>query len=232
MILESDAATRPVPERQAYKSRGASVSSIQFNDLTSKQQKEPSPSFVRFSEAAEEEPQGADSSSTDVSDKPEVPEGDVLKTRRKSKRLIATPKGRVTRRLTEQTSLEEGGLGFALASSEDLPGQAGDEEEETSAGETKDEGPQTGNSGSSRINDLLKAGLLRDAAFKTSRGIFLSSWNQCGYMFATPEALDINGNYRALGYMRPLGIWGMQWAIEQRGLAAEAATTASTAEDT
>lgn len=33
------------------------------------------------------------------------------------------------------------------------------------------------------------------------------------YSFQTPEAWDTNDQYRSLGYMRPLAIWAMQWAL-------------------
>jgi hypothetical protein len=33
-------------------------------------------------------------------------------------------------------------------------------------------------------------------------------------MYQTPEAWDTSGHYRAIGYMRPLAIWGMQYAWE------------------
>lgn len=34
--------------------------------------------------------------------------------------------------------------------------------------------------------------------------------------FQTPEAIVANGNFRSLAYMRPLSIWAMQWALENR----------------
>jgi len=33
------------------------------------------------------------------------------------------------------------------------------------------------------------------------------------YWFQTPEAFTIDGHYRSLIYMRPLSIWGMQYAL-------------------
>lgn len=33
------------------------------------------------------------------------------------------------------------------------------------------------------------------------------------YAFQTPEGWNTEGRYRALGYMRPLAIWAMQWAL-------------------
>jgi non-lysosomal glucosylceramidase len=52
---------------------------------------------------------------------------------------------------------------------------------------------------------------LMDAAFMTAKGVFSAGWERFGYSFATPEAWDVNGNYRSLGYMRPLSIWGMNY---------------------
>ncbi len=55
---------------------------------------------------------------------------------------------------------------------------------------------------------------LRSAAFETARGLWLGPWNALGYWFATPEAYERTGNYRSLGYMRPLSVWAMQWALD------------------
>lgn len=33
------------------------------------------------------------------------------------------------------------------------------------------------------------------------------------YSFQTPEAWNTYDEYRSLGYMRPLAIWAMQWAL-------------------
>lgn len=52
-------------------------------------------------------------------------------------------------------------------------------------------------------------------AYNTSRGIHDAGWQDFGYWFATPEAWFRNGNYRSMGYMRPLAIWAMQYAIEK-----------------
>ncbi|RVW70588.1 hypothetical protein CK203_060635 [Vitis vinifera] len=35
----------------------------------------------------------------------------------------------------------------------------------------------------------------------------------CRYWFQTPEGWTIDGHFRSLIYMRPLAIWGMQWAL-------------------
>lgn len=51
---------------------------------------------------------------------------------------------------------------------------------------------------------------------------FFLMYNNCGliflsaeyrYWFQTPEAWTIDGHFRSLIYMRPLAIWGMQWAL-------------------
>ncbi|KAJ6842993.1 non-lysosomal glucosylceramidase [Iris pallida] len=54
-----------------------------------------------------------------------------------------------------------------------------------------------------------------DQAFATAEGIFRAGWSEegFGYWFQTPEAWTIDGHYRSLIYMRPLAIWGMQWAL-------------------
>jgi non-lysosomal glucosylceramidase len=52
-------------------------------------------------------------------------------------------------------------------------------------------------------------------AMNTARGIHDAGWQRFGYWFATPEGWEKNGNYRSLGYKRPLSIWAMQFAVEQ-----------------
>lgn len=37
----------------------------------------------------------------------------------------------------------------------------------------------------------------------------------CSYAFQVPEGWNLNGHYRSICYMRPLGIWAMQWALTQ-----------------
>ena len=56
---------------------------------------------------------------------------------------------------------------------------------------------------------------LRDMAHRTAQGIHDAGWGELGYWFATPEAWDVRGNYRSLGYMRPLCIWAMEYAETQ-----------------
>ncbi|TVU43735.1 hypothetical protein EJB05_10225, partial [Eragrostis curvula] len=56
---------------------------------------------------------------------------------------------------------------------------------------------------------------MRDAAFRTAKGAHDAAWGKdgFGYAFQTPEAWTAEGGYRSLHYMRPLGIWAMQWAL-------------------
>ena len=52
--------------------------------------------------------------------------------------------------------------------------------------------------------------------YLVAQGIHDAGWNTYGYHFATPEAWEINGNFRSQGYMRPLSIWAMQYALDER----------------
>ncbi|KAF2897843.1 hypothetical protein ILUMI_08327 [Ignelater luminosus] len=53
-------------------------------------------------------------------------------------------------------------------------------------------------------------------AWKTAGGMYKTLAEHIGMAFETPEALARNNNYRSIGYMRPLSIWSMQLAWEQR----------------
>ncbi|KAH0854806.1 hypothetical protein HID58_037095 [Brassica napus] len=55
---------------------------------------------------------------------------------------------------------------------------------------------------------------LADKGFRTASGIYEAAWSDrgLGVSFQTPEAWTTNDEYRSLCYMRPLAIWGMQWA--------------------
>ncbi|XP_010241124.1 PREDICTED: non-lysosomal glucosylceramidase isoform X2 [Nelumbo nucifera] len=61
---------------------------------------------------------------------------------------------------------------------------------------------------------MILAGM-EEQAFITAEGIFTAGWSEegFGYWFQTPEGWTIDGHYRSLIYMRPLAIWGMQWAL-------------------
>ena len=57
------------------------------------------------------------------------------------------------------------------------------------------------------------ANMLLHMAFTTAKGVHDAGWTSFGYWFATPEAWEASGNFRSLGYMRPLAVWAMQHAL-------------------
>ncbi|XP_028773528.1 non-lysosomal glucosylceramidase [Neltuma alba] len=61
---------------------------------------------------------------------------------------------------------------------------------------------------------MILAGM-EEEAFTAAEGIFIAGWSEegYGYWFQTPEGWTIDGHYRSLIYMRPLAIWGMQYAL-------------------
>ncbi|XP_073242353.1 non-lysosomal glucosylceramidase-like isoform X1 [Porites lutea] len=62
---------------------------------------------------------------------------------------------------------------------------------------------------------MIQEGLVEEG-FRTASGIYNTCFERLGMGFQTPEAIVANGNFRSLGYMRPLSIWAMQWALEKR----------------
>lgn len=62
---------------------------------------------------------------------------------------------------------------------------------------------------------MLQNGMVKEA-FKTIEGLYHMGWEKMGYWFATPEAWYLNGGYRSLTYMRPLAIWAVQQAWQDR----------------
>ena len=63
---------------------------------------------------------------------------------------------------------------------------------------------------------MMQEGMIEEA-FSTAKGIARVTYTTKGYMFQTPEAWDTSMNYRALAYMRPLAVWGIQYAWENGG---------------
>lgn len=57
---------------------------------------------------------------------------------------------------------------------------------------------------------------MTEEAWKTAGGMYKFLSEQIGMSFETPEALFEKKSYRAIGYMRPLSIWSMQLAWEDR----------------
>ncbi|KAJ4838985.1 hypothetical protein Tsubulata_017390 [Turnera subulata] len=58
---------------------------------------------------------------------------------------------------------------------------------------------------------------MTDLAFHTASGVYEAAWSEggLGYSFQTPEGWNTIDQYRSLAYMRPLGIWAMQWALSR-----------------
>jgi non-lysosomal glucosylceramidase len=57
---------------------------------------------------------------------------------------------------------------------------------------------------------LMLSDGMKDEAYRTAWGIYNVTYEKKGYWFRTPEAWDVNGNYRASMYMRPAAIWAME----------------------
>ncbi|VDP16762.1 unnamed protein product, partial [Onchocerca flexuosa] len=49
--------------------------------------------------------------------------------------------------------------------------------------------------------------------FDTAWGCYDACYNRFGLQYQTPEALYEDRFYRAIGYMRPLSIWAIQWTL-------------------
>jgi non-lysosomal glucosylceramidase len=62
---------------------------------------------------------------------------------------------------------------------------------------------------------MLSEGM-KEQAYRTLWGLYHTSYETRGYWFRTPEAWDINGNYRASMYMRPAAIWTMEMMPKPR----------------
>ncbi|KAF0300940.1 Non-lysosomal glucosylceramidase [Amphibalanus amphitrite] len=62
---------------------------------------------------------------------------------------------------------------------------------------------------------MVHEGMIKEG-FHTAEGIYRTVYERIGQGFETPEALYPEKHYRAVGYMRPLSIWAIQRAWEQR----------------
>src|SRR5579863_1045774 len=60
---------------------------------------------------------------------------------------------------------------------------------------------------------LLSEGM-HDEAYRTAWGLYHVIYESKGYWFRTPEAWDVEGNFRASMYMRPAAIWAMEMISE------------------
>jgi len=59
---------------------------------------------------------------------------------------------------------------------------------------------------------------MNEKAWKTIEGMYNLLYNQLGLAFQTPEALQKASTYRSLGYMRPLCLWSIQYALDNMSL--------------
>ncbi|XP_033108066.1 non-lysosomal glucosylceramidase-like [Anneissia japonica] len=60
---------------------------------------------------------------------------------------------------------------------------------------------------------MIQEGMVKEG-FQTASGVYETCFNRLGFAYQTPEAYMAKKAYRSLGYMRPLSIWSMQWAVE------------------
>ena len=63
---------------------------------------------------------------------------------------------------------------------------------------------------------LWKQQGMDEKAWETVNGLYELCYNRLGLAFQMPEALMRDNLCRSLGYMRALGIWAIQYAIDQR----------------
>jgi non-lysosomal glucosylceramidase len=57
---------------------------------------------------------------------------------------------------------------------------------------------------------LMLADGLKDEGYRTAWGVYHVVYESRGYWFRSPEAYEIDGNFRASMYMRPAAIWAME----------------------
>ena len=58
-------------------------------------------------------------------------------------------------------------------------------------------------------------GLVKEG-FQTASGIYRTCYERAGLGYQTPEGYMLKKAFRSTGYMRPLAIWSMQWALENQ----------------
>ncbi len=57
---------------------------------------------------------------------------------------------------------------------------------------------------------------MSELGWKTIEGMYKLCYNRMGLAFQMPEAILKSNRFRSLGYMRPLCIWAIQYAIENK----------------
>ncbi|MCP9260018.1 NLGase [Dirofilaria immitis] len=62
--------------------------------------------------------------------------------------------------------------------------------------------------------------------FDTAWGCYDACYNRFGLQYQTPEAIYEDRFYRAIGYMRPLSIWAIQWTLLRQFKVFERGSTA------
>ncbi|XP_076443638.1 non-lysosomal glucosylceramidase-like isoform X2 [Babylonia areolata] len=62
--------------------------------------------------------------------------------------------------------------------------------------------------------NMIQNGMVEEG-FQTAWGAYHVCWEWLGLHFQTPEAYTTDHCYRSLGYMRPLAVWAIQWALEK-----------------
>ena len=56
---------------------------------------------------------------------------------------------------------------------------------------------------------------MMEKGWQTAYGAYHTCYERYGLGFQTPEAYFCDQRYRSLGYMRPLAIWSIQYALEK-----------------
>ncbi len=57
---------------------------------------------------------------------------------------------------------------------------------------------------------LMLSDGMKDEGYHTAWGVYHVTYESKGYWFRTPEAYEVDGNFRASMYMRPASIWAME----------------------
>ncbi|XP_072050997.1 non-lysosomal glucosylceramidase-like [Amphiura filiformis] len=65
--------------------------------------------------------------------------------------------------------------------------------------------------------NMIQEGLVKEG-FETAQGVYETCYERAGLGFQTPEGYMVRNVYRSSGYMRPLAIWAMQYALEKKHL--------------
>nr|XP_054756526.1 non-lysosomal glucosylceramidase-like [Lytechinus pictus] len=63
--------------------------------------------------------------------------------------------------------------------------------------------------------NMIQEGMWKEG-FQTAKGCYTTCYEEAGLAYQVPEAYMSKKIYRSLGYMRPLAIWAMQWAVEKQ----------------